>query len=279
MKPPLFDPLRATRFRPRAGRGVGVAALYSLSGSTGKIPAIGRLRRSGIAPTGSRIADCALAGPIRRLAARSGSCGPFCGPGVGLLISDAMSSPPAARPRLTQSRLRRPDSRKRASPRTLSPPLRSISVPIYLKQEDELVAMVAQPYEAEDLLQELLAKYPGLLAGDEDDTSRKWLLVQRELGVASEEDGAGRWSIDHLFIDDRGIPTLVEVKRSSNTEIRRQVVGQLLEYAANASADLAARKAARELRGQLRGRRKGPNGGDQRGCAWRTPTPTHSGSW
>lgn len=109
-------------------------------------------------------------------------------------------------------------------------------MPIYFKQGDELVPMLEQPYEAEDLLQELLAKYPGLLAGDEDDTSQGWLLVQRELGIASEEDGAGRFSIDHLFIDDEGVPTLVEVKRSSNTEIRRQVVGQLLEYAANASA-------------------------------------------
>ena len=107
---------------------------------------------------------------------------------------------------------------------------------IYLKQNDKLVTMVEQPYEAEELLQKLLADYPGLLAGDEDDGSRKWLLVQRELSIAADENGAGRWSIDHLFIDDRGIPTLVEVKRSSNTEIRRQVVGQLLEYAANAVA-------------------------------------------
>jgi hypothetical protein len=109
-------------------------------------------------------------------------------------------------------------------------------MPIYFRQGDELVAMTEQPYEAEQVLQELLAKYPGLLAGDEDDTSRRWLLIQRELGIASEEDGAGRWSIDHLFVDDQGVPTLVEVKRSSNTEIRRHVVGQLLEYAANASA-------------------------------------------
>ena len=127
---------------------------------------------------------------------------------------------------------------------------------IYLKQGDELVAMVEQPYEAEDLLQELLAKYPGLLAGDQDDASRKWLLVQRELGIASEEDGAGRFSIDHLFIDDRGIPTLVEVKRSTNTEIRRQVVGQLLEYAANASAywQLEKLRASFEANSEARGK-------------------------
>jgi hypothetical protein len=30
------------------------------------------------------------------------------------------------------------------------------------------------------------------------------------------------------------VPTLVEVKRSSDTRIRREVVGQMLDYAANA---------------------------------------------
>ena len=44
----------------------------------------------------------------------------------------------------------------------------------------------------------------------------------------------GGWSLDHLFIDQEGIPTLVEVKRSSDTRIRREVVGQMLDYAANA---------------------------------------------
>jgi hypothetical protein len=63
-----------------------------------------------------------------------------------------------------------------------------------------------------------------------------WLLVQRELGIAGEEDGSDRWSLDHLFLDQDGVPTLVEVKRSSDTRLRREVVGQLLDYAANASA-------------------------------------------
>ena len=43
-----------------------------------------------------------------------------------------------------------------------------------------------------------------------------------------------RWSLDHLFLDQEGIPTLVEVKRSTDTRIRREVVGQMLDYAANA---------------------------------------------
>jgi hypothetical protein len=51
--------------------------------------------------------------------------------------------------------------------------------------------------------------------------------------VADREGGAGRWSIDHLFLDQDAIPTLIEVKRSSDTRIRREVVGQMLDYAAN----------------------------------------------
>lgn len=62
---------------------------------------------------------------------------------------------------------------------------------------------------------------------------RRFLLVRREAAVADHEGGGGRWSIDHLFLDQDGIPTLVEVKRSSDTRIRREVVGQMLDYAAN----------------------------------------------
>jgi len=108
---------------------------------------------------------------------------------------------------------------------------------IYLvKGDDQLVRMDEQPYDSEDLLQELLAKYPNLLAGDQMDSARprRWLLIKREAELASEEDGASRWSVDHLFLDQDGIPTIVEVKRSSDTRIRREVVGQMLDYAANA---------------------------------------------
>jgi hypothetical protein len=95
--------------------------------------------------------------------------------------------------------------------------------------------MTEQPYDSEDLLQALLAKYPSLLAGDQMGTApRRWLLVGREASLPSEEDGAGRWSVDHLFLDQEAVPTLVEVKRGSDTRIRREVVGQMLDYAANA---------------------------------------------
>ena len=46
--------------------------------------------------------------------------------------------------------------------------------------------------------------------------------------------GGNRWALDHLLIDQDAIPTLVEVKRSENSEIRRAIVGQMLDYAAHA---------------------------------------------
>lgn len=105
-----------------------------------------------------------------------------------------------------------------------------------LDRQSKLVPLAETPYESEALLQTLLADYPDLLAGEliDSDDPRRWLLIKQESGIPGEEAGSGRWSVDHLFVDQDGIPTLVEVKRSSNTGIRRQVVGQLLEYAANA---------------------------------------------
>ena len=108
---------------------------------------------------------------------------------------------------------------------------------IYLVQNDEeLIEMKEEEYESESLLQILLAKYPDLLGGEQINirNPRRWLLISREMGVPSEEDGGDRWSVDHLFLDQDGIPTIVEVKRSSDTRIRREVIGQILDYAANA---------------------------------------------
>jgi hypothetical protein len=106
---------------------------------------------------------------------------------------------------------------------------------IYLREGDGLVAMSEAKYEAEHVLQALLADYPDLLAGDQmrPGEPRRWLLIAREAGVADAEGGQARWSLDHLFIDQDAVPTLVEVKRSSDTRIRREVVGQMLDYAAN----------------------------------------------
>jgi hypothetical protein len=97
-----------------------------------------------------------------------------------------------------------------------------------LKGDDELVEMRQEGYLLEANLQDLLAKYPSLLAGDGINPAapRRWLLVKKEAGLADREDAGARWSLDHLFLDQDAIPTLVEVKRSTDTRIRREVVGQ-----------------------------------------------------
>jgi len=105
-----------------------------------------------------------------------------------------------------------------------------------IKDGGQLIEMQEEEYASEDLLQRYLADYPSLIPGNQiDDRSpRRWLLISREAAMPSEENGADRWSVDHLFLDQDAIPTLVEVKRSSDTRIRREVVGQMLDYAANA---------------------------------------------
>lgn len=108
---------------------------------------------------------------------------------------------------------------------------------IFVQQGGKLVDMQPAPYVTEDDLQALLEDHSVLLAGDQivgSGTPRRFLLVRREAGIPDAPAAAGRWSVDHVFIDQDAIPTLVEVKRSENTQIRREVVGQMLDYAANA---------------------------------------------
>jgi hypothetical protein len=60
------------------------------------------------------------------------------------------------------------------------------------------------------------------------------MVVTREMGVADAEGRPAWFSLDHLLLDEEGVPTLVEVKRSSDTRLRREVVGQMLDYASGA---------------------------------------------
>ena len=104
-----------------------------------------------------------------------------------------------------------------------------------LEDGGRLRPMAERPYDNEDDLQRLLEEWPELLAGSQMNRAepRRWILVSREATVPDSEESTGRWSLDHLFLDQDAIPTLVEVKRSSDTRIRREVVGQMLDYAAN----------------------------------------------
>jgi len=99
-----------------------------------------------------------------------------------------------------------------------------------------LTEMRSAPFESEDVFQSFLAEFPNLLSNHEfgESEPRRWMLVSREQSVPDSLGAGGRWSLDHLFLDQDGVPTLIEVKRASDTRARREVVAQMLDYAANA---------------------------------------------
>lgn len=83
----------------------------------------------------------------------------------------------------------------------------------------------------EEALQMLIERQPNVLSGRQlepgSDDPPTFALLRREMPV-------GDWSVDHLLVDQRAVPTLVETKLVQNRESRRDVIGQILEYAANA---------------------------------------------
>lgn len=106
----------------------------------------------------------------------------------------------------------------------------------HLNEQGRLEPMQESDFDIEDTLQELVAKHLVLLSGEQitPGVPRRWILIDREQGIPDIEVGSNRWSLDHLLIDQDAIPTLVETKLAGNPEIRRAVVGQMMEYAAHA---------------------------------------------
>ena len=108
---------------------------------------------------------------------------------------------------------------------------------IYLTTTDGIEPLEETPFALEDELQALIAEHPELLDGEQmrPGDPRRWLLITREKGIAETTSEGARWVLDHLLVDQDARPTLAEVKRGWNSEIRRTIVGQVLEYAAHAS--------------------------------------------
>jgi hypothetical protein len=84
-------------------------------------------------------------------------------------------------------------------------------------------------------LQDILEKNPDLIPGDQINPSdpRRWLPVKKEMPVPDPSSGGSRWNIDFFFVDQDAMPTFIECKRFNDTRARREIVGQMLEYAAN----------------------------------------------
>jgi len=84
-------------------------------------------------------------------------------------------------------------------------------------------------------LQRILEENPDLLCGDQinPDDPRRWLIIKREMPVPDPATGSDRWSIDFFFADQSAMPTFVECKRFADARSRREVIGQMFDYAAN----------------------------------------------
>lgn len=108
---------------------------------------------------------------------------------------------------------------------------------VFRLNEDGSATPMPQLYAANEEveLQRLLEQNPSVLPGREinPEDPRRWLMIARELPVQDPESGSDRWSLDLFFSDQSAIPTLIECKRFKDTRSRREVVAQMLDYAAN----------------------------------------------
>lgn len=107
---------------------------------------------------------------------------------------------------------------------------------LYLLTGKKADALMRTSFEKEKQLQEIIENNPNILLRDSDiENDNQLYLIQRELRLPGTTIGETDLSLDHFLVDKFGIPVLVEVKQVSKPEIRRKVVGQMMDYAARIS--------------------------------------------
>lgn len=82
--------------------------------------------------------------------------------------------------------------------------------------------------ENEALLQDVVERFPEVIALEDLGVTEPFIVIGREVPTK-----AG--NIDVLCIDGDGVLTVIETKLARNSQIRREVVGQILEYVAQLS--------------------------------------------
>lgn len=103
---------------------------------------------------------------------------------------------------------------------------------LFIMSGTDAVEAIGHYYEQEADLQKIIADNPHLIIRSQDEDVHNLYLIKREFDIKAPDTS---FSADHLFVDDTGVPTIVEVKRSTNTQARREVVAQILDYACRAS--------------------------------------------
>jgi len=96
---------------------------------------------------------------------------------------------------------------------------------ILLIEGEYIKALDKVKFTEESKLQDYLEKYPALIPLPEIVEGASDLLC------IGKEVSAGLGAVDLLFIDKDGLLTVVETKLAKNPEARREVIGQIIEYA------------------------------------------------
>ena len=105
---------------------------------------------------------------------------------------------------------------------------------LYLQTGSNISLLDEDRFEDELALQVLLEKHPELIPSEEIIGNPSFFLIQREFPVS-----AGY--LDHLFVDQMMVPTIVETK-VNNPEIRRKIIGQGYEYLTSLSFELTGKQ-------------------------------------
>ena len=103
---------------------------------------------------------------------------------------------------------------------------------LYIGDDDRIEAAIEKPYRDEAELQRTVENLPELL---DVATPDRLVLLASEVGIPGELYGSDIWALDSLFVDHERVLTLAEVKLERNAEIRRKVMGQVIDYAAHAA--------------------------------------------
>ncbi|MDO9044798.1 MAG: hypothetical protein Q7U35_05760 [Methanobacteriaceae archaeon] len=115
-----------------------------------------------------------------------------------------------------------------------------------IKSDDNIITIPEKKHSKEINFQKLIIKHPDLIPGDQInfEKPRRWLYVGKEVNFPVL--GGSNIRLDILFLDQEGIPTLVELKRSEDNRLKSEVASQIIEYGANILLSMDTR-AIREL--------------------------------
>ncbi|MFC1982620.1 hypothetical protein ACFLV5_02395 [Chloroflexota bacterium] len=133
---------------------------------------------------------------------------------------------------------------------------------IYLLTDSgNLEKVPERSYDSEELLHELVEKYPQLLAGEQinPDEPVRWILIKRGPNITSGEEQSDIWSVNHLLLDQNAIPTFVKVQYNKDARMMREVVGMMLDYAANSQTYWSVNR----IRDMASSQYNGPEGVDE----------------